>query len=86
MHDRPMGETARLPGAPARGIFRRLVYWVTRRKVGHVVMPIQVAAYNPKILFGLGIFEQSLASAHTVDARLKGLAQMRVAGRVGCPF
>jgi len=81
-----MGEVARLPGAPARGLFRRFAYWMSRRKVGRVVMPVQVAAHNQMILFGFGMYEQALAKAHTVDARLKGLASMRVAGRVGCPF
>ncbi len=69
-----------------RALFTRLVYAMTRRKVGRVVMPVQVAAHHSKLLWGYGQMEQSLGSSHLVDAALKDLAQLRVAMLVGCPF
>ncbi len=83
---------ARIPGAPRNqgGLFRRLfvglVYSLTQRRLGRVIMPIQVTAQHPKLLWGYGQMEQSQTSSKLVDPRLKGLAELRVATLVGCPF
>ena len=83
---------ARISGASANqgGVFRRLfvgiVYALTRRKVGRVVMPVQVTAHHPAILWGYGQMEQSQLSSQLVSAKLKGLAELRTATLVGCPF
>jgi hypothetical protein len=83
---------ARISGAPLNqgGLFHRLfvriVYSLTRKRLGCVVMPVQVTAHHPKIFWGYGQMERSQASSKLVDARLKGLAQLRVATLVGCPF
>jgi hypothetical protein len=83
---------ARIPGAPRNqgGLFGRLfvgvVYWLTRRRLGHVVMPVQVTAHHPSILWGYGQMEQSQQASKLVDHKLKGLAELRVATLVGCPF
>jgi hypothetical protein len=83
---------ARIQGAPAnqggplRRLFVGLVYSLTRRRVGRVVMPVQVTAHHPKILWGYGQMEQSQLGSKLVDHRLKGLAELRVATLVGCPF
>jgi alkylhydroperoxidase family enzyme len=68
------------------GLLTRIVYALTRRKLGRVVMPVQVTAHHPKILWGYGQMEQSLLSSHRLDAALKELATLRVATLVGCPF
>ena len=83
---------ARIPGAARNqgGLFRRLfvgvVYWLTRRRLGHVVMPVQVTAHHASILWGYGQMEQSQQASKLVDHKLKGLAELRVATLVGCPF
>lgn len=83
---------ARIPGAPRNqgGLLRRLfvgiVYSLTQRRLGRVIMPIQVTAHHPKILWGYGQMEQSQASSKLIDLKLKGLAELRVATLVGCPF
>jgi hypothetical protein len=83
---------ARIPGALRNqgGLLRRLfvgiVYSLTRRRLGRVIMPIQVTAHHPKILWGYGQMEQSQAASKLVDHKLKGLAELRVATLVGCPF
>ncbi len=68
------------------GLFTRIVYSMTKRKVGRVVMPVKIAAHHAKLLWGYGQMEQSLFSSKLVDAGLKNLAQLRVATLVGCPF
>lgn len=83
---------ARISGAPRNrgGLFRRLfvgaVYSLTKRKLGRVVMPVQVTAHHPSILWGYGQMEQSQLMSKLVDPKLKGLAELRVATLVGCPF
>lgn len=83
---------ARIPGSPTnqggpiRRLFVSLVYSLTKRRLGHVIMPIQVTAHHSKIFWGYLQMEQSQMSAKLVDHKLKGLAELRVATLVGCPF
>ena len=83
---------ARIHGAPPNqgGLIRRLfvgiVYSLTRRRLGRVIMPVQVTAHRLPVFWGYIQMEQSQASSKRVDARLKGLAELRVATLVGCPF
>ena len=82
----------RIAGADPRqqglfhGLFMRIIYSMTKRKLGRVVMPVKITAHHPKLLWGYGQMEQSFLSSHLVDAALKNLAQLRVATLVGCPF
>jgi hypothetical protein len=73
-------------GGPIRRLFAGIVYWLTRRRLGHVIMPVQVTAHHSKIFWGYIQMEQSQAGSQLVDAKLKGLAELRVATLVGCPF
>lgn len=73
-------------GGPLRRLFVGTLYWMTRRRLNRVIMPVQVTAHHPTILWGYGQMEQSQASSKLVDPKLKGLAELRVATLVGCPF
>ena len=73
-------------GGPIRRLFVGLIYWLTRRRLGRVIMPVKVTAHHGKIFWGYLQMEQSQMSSKLVDAKLKGLAQLRVATLVGCPF
>ena len=83
---------SRIPGAdPAKqtllaGIFTRVVYSLTRRKLGKMIEPAAVTAHHTRILWGYGQMEQSFLGSHLVDESLKELATLRVATLVGCPF
>ena len=68
------------------GLFTRMLYALTKRKLGRVVMPVQVTAHHPRILWGYGQMEQSLLGSHQVEETLKELATLRVSTLVGCPF
>ena len=82
----------RIEGADPRrqgwmsGLFTRIVYAMTKKKLGHVAGPVRVTAHHPRIMWGYGQMEQSLAGSRLVDPELKHLAEMRVATLVGCPF
>jgi hypothetical protein len=83
---------ARIPGAPRNqgGLLRRLlvgiVYSLTQRRLGRLIVPVQVTAHHSKIFWGYVQMEQSQASSKLIDPKLKGLAELRVATLVGCPF
>ncbi len=69
-----------------QGIFTRIVYAMTKRKLGRTVMPVRIAAHHSKLLWGYGQMEQSLLGSRLVEEPLKNLAELRVATLVGCPF
>jgi len=73
-------------GGLIRRLFVGLVYSLTRRRLGHVIMPVQVTAHHPRLFWGYVQMEQSQMGSKLVDPRLKGLAELRVATLVGCPF
>ncbi len=83
---------ARISGAEPRqkgffsGLFVRFVYWAVKRKLGKVVMPIQIVAHCPKILWGHVQMELAFQGSHKVEDSLKSLAQVRAATLIGCPF
>ncbi len=83
---------SRIPGAPINQgglfhrLFKRIVYSLTRRRLGRVIMPIQVTAHHGKIFWAYLQMEQSQMGSKLVDHKLKGLAELRVATLVGCPF
>lgn len=68
------------------GWFVRFVYWMTRRALGRVVMPVKITAHHPRLLRAMSAMEQGQAAAHSVDASLKCLAEIKVATLIGCPF
>jgi hypothetical protein len=68
------------------GWFVRFVYWMVRRKLGHVVLPIKITALHPRLLRSVGEMETGQAAARSVDAGLKCLASVKVAMLIGCPF
>jgi len=79
---------ARIAGiAPGKGgLFVRLAYFMTKRKVGRVVTPIRIVAHHPRLLRALAHMELGQDAARTVSPQLKTLAQVKVAMLVGCPF
>ena len=79
---------ARIEGVePGRaGLLVRLVYWMVRRKLGRVVLPVKITAHHPRLLRSLGEMEAGQMAAHSVDVTLKSLASLKVATEIGCPF
>ena len=78
---------ARIAGLPEEANpFTRVVYALTRRRLGRMVETVAVAAHHPRLLAGMAAFEQAVGSAHRVDPRVKVLAELQVSSRIGCPF
>lgn len=68
------------------GLFARLVYFIARRKLGHVPQPLKVLVGNGALMMGVGAFETALDKSTYLPERTKSLAQIHVAMLVGCPF
>jgi hypothetical protein len=79
---------SRIEPVPERhaGWFVRLIYRVAKQRLGKVPGPLRVMAHHPTLLAGTGAFEMSLERSRRVEARLKNLAQIRVATLIGCLF
>jgi alkylhydroperoxidase family enzyme len=67
-------------------LWLRLVFWMTRRRLGRIVEPVRLAAHHPRLLAGLGAMEQVLGESRYLAAGVRERVQLRVAARIGCPF
>ena len=79
---------ARIRGVKANeaGVFTRFLYWMTKRKLGRVILPFKITAHQPRLLLAVGQMEMGQQALHTVDTKLKALAGVKTATLVGCPF
>ncbi len=53
---------------------------------GSGIEPIEVWAHQPKLMNGMGKFQQAVRKASTVDQRLKNLVELKGAQMIGCEF
>jgi len=74
----------------------RLVYVFMRRGMkkmtgreparGSGIEPVEVWAYQPKMMSGMGKFQGAVRKGRTVDERLKNLIELKGAQLIGCEF
>jgi alkylhydroperoxidase family enzyme len=74
----------------------KLVYWFMRRGMrkmtgreparGNGIEPVEIWAYRPKMMAGMGKFQQAVRKGHAVDERLKYLVELKGAQMIGCEF
>jgi alkylhydroperoxidase family enzyme len=78
---------ARIKGVPENSSpLTRVAYPITRRKVGRMVEPVEVAAHHPRLMLAMAAFEEAIGRSRRVPASLKALAELQAASHVGCPF
>lgn len=79
---------ARIPGVePSQAnLFTRFAYWMTKRKVGRLILPVKITAHQPRLLRGSGEMDMAQFAVHSVPATLKELASIKTAMLIGCPF
>jgi alkylhydroperoxidase family enzyme len=90
---------ARINGVqqPDAGLKLKLVYWFMRKGMAKMtgrappagrsgIGPVEVWAHQPKLLSGMGKFQQAVRKAHTVDEQLKNLVELKGAQMIGCEF
>jgi alkylhydroperoxidase family enzyme len=74
----------------------RLVYRFMRRGMkkltgreaarGSGIEPIEIWAYQPKMMSGMGKFQQAVRKGNSVDERLKFLVELKGAQMIGCEY
>lgn len=79
---------ARIRGLEANevGLYTRFLYWMTKRKLGRVVLPFKITAHQWRLLTPVGQMEMGQQAVKSVDAKLKALAEIKAAVLIGCPF
>ncbi len=89
---------ARIQGVPQdqASPMVKLVYWFMRRGLkklagrepahGSGIEPVEVWAYQPKMLSGMGKFQGAVRKAHGVDERIENLVELKGAQMIGCEF
>ena len=81
-----MASSTRIPKAELTGIYGALVKRMSRKMLGDVAEPVEVAWHNKKVLnfsFSIGRKAQKWDQC---DENLKSFAHMAVASMVGCGF
>lgn len=68
------------------GLRVRWIYRQVKRRLGHVPLSARIRARDPKLLELAEKMSAHNAGPGLVSAKLKELAQLKVAAMVGCPF
>jgi AhpD family alkylhydroperoxidase len=53
---------------------------------GNGIEPMEIWAHQPKMMFGMGRFNQAVRKGKSVDERLKNLIELKGAQMIGCEF
>jgi alkylhydroperoxidase family enzyme len=78
----------RIEGVPSRKAspLVKLIYRISRRKMGRTMDPVGVYAHAPSLLIGYGMFEEATGRQHRVEERLKILGELKAGALVNCEF
>jgi alkylhydroperoxidase family enzyme len=55
-------------------------------KSGSGIEPMEIWAHQPKMMMGMGKFNQAIRKGKTVDERIKNLVELKGAQMIGCEF
>jgi AhpD family alkylhydroperoxidase len=88
---RIQGVSNRKAGPMVRLVYRlgpRMMKKLTGREpqTGSGLEPIAIWAYQPKMMFAMGKFNQAVRKGKSVDQRLKNLVELKGAQMIGCEF
>src|SRR5258708_2558883 len=78
------------------GLVVKLVYTFGPRAMGKLtgrdpqtgtgIEPMEIWAHQPKMMMGMGRFNQAVRKGKTVDERIKNLVELKGAQMIGCEF
>jgi alkylhydroperoxidase family enzyme len=77
---------ARISLDPPRTLSYRLASWFSRRRYQAMLDPVAAMAHNAQVGRSYGIFEMQVDRWRQLDQRLKDLAVMAAAGKIGCSW
>ena len=81
-----MAGNTRIPKAEVTGVYGALVKRMSRKMLGDVAEPVEVAWHNRKVLNFSFLVGRKAAKWDQCDENLKSFAHMAVASLVGCSF
>ena len=55
-------------------------------QAGNGIEPMEIWAHQPKMMIGMGRFNQAVRKGKTVDERIKNLVELKGAQMIGCEF
>ena len=55
-------------------------------RAGNGIEPIEIWAHQPKMMIGMGRFNQAVRKGKTVDERIKNLVELKGAQMIGCEY
>ena len=55
-------------------------------QTGNGIEPVEIWAHQPKMMMGMGRFNQAIRKGKTVDERIKNLVELKGAQMIGCEF
>jgi 4-carboxymuconolactone decarboxylase len=74
----------------------KMAYWFGPRMMmkltgrapqsGSGIEPMEIWAYQPKMMMGMGRFNQAVRKGNSVDNRLKNIIELKGAQMIGCEF
>jgi hypothetical protein len=67
-------------------LFTRFVYWMTKRRLGRLIVPLKVTAHSQRLFGAMCHMEFAQQKMHSNPGTLTELASIKVATMVGCPF
>lgn len=77
---------ARISLDPPRTPSYRIVEWFVRRRFGDMMDPVRAVAHNRRVSRATGVFELLVLRWNAVPHRLKDLAVMAAAVKIGCSW
>lgn len=79
---------ARIEGVSNRSasLFARVVFFMTKRRLGRVITPVRLMAHHPRLLRGYVHMELAQQAGKSVSPSLKALVDVQAARLIGCPF
>ncbi len=55
-------------------------------QAGNGIEPMEIWAHQPKMMIGMGMFNQAVRNGKAVDERIKNLVELKGAQMIGCEF
>src|SRR5262249_50087292 len=55
-------------------------------QLGSGIEPIEIWAHQPKMMIGMGRFNQAIRKGKSVDERIKNLVELKGAQMIGCEY
>src|ERR1700723_1914017 len=81
-----MASSTRIPKAELTGIYGAMIKRMSRKMLGDVAEPVEVAWHNRKVLNFSFTVSRKIRKWDQCDANLKSFAHLAVASLVGCSF